>query len=52
VTQVDALRDQVSGISLDEEAVNLVKYQKAYEANARFFRAIDSTLDTLLGILR
>jgi flagellar hook-associated protein 1 FlgK len=52
VTQVDALRDQVSGVSLDEEAVNLVKYQKAYEANARFFRAIDSTLDTLLGILR
>jgi len=52
VTQVDALRDQVSGISLDEEAVNLVKFQKAYEANARFFRAIDSTLDTLLGILR
>ena len=52
VDQVDALRDQVSGISLDEEAVNLLKYQKAYEANARFFRAIDSTLDTLLGILR
>jgi flagellar hook-associated protein 1 FlgK len=52
VTQVDALRDQVSGISLDEEAVNLLKYQKAYEANARFFRAIDSTLDTLLSMLR
>ena len=52
VNQVDALRDQVSGISLDEEAVNLLKYQKAYEANARFFRAIDGTLDTLLGILR
>jgi len=52
VGQVDALRDQVSGISLDEEAVNLLKYQKAYEANARFFQAINSTLDTLLGILR
>ena len=52
VNQVDALRDQVSGVSLDEEAVNLLKYQKAYEANARFFRAIDTTLDTLLGILR
>ena len=50
--ELDALRDQVSGISLDEEAVNLVKFQKAYEASARFFRAIDSTLDTLLGILR
>jgi len=52
VNQVDALRDQVSGISLDEEAMHLLKYQKAYEANARFFRAIDMTLDSLLGLVR
>ena len=51
VNQVDALRDQVSGISLDEEAMHLLKYQKAYEANARFFRAIDQTLDVLLQTL-
>jgi flagellar hook-associated protein 1 FlgK len=52
VNQVDQLRDQVSGISLDEEAMHLLKYQKAYEANARFFRAIDMTLDSLLGLVR
>jgi len=52
VNQVDALRDQVSGISLDEEAMNLLKFQKAYEANARFFRAIDMTLDTLMSLAR
>jgi flagellar hook-associated protein 1 FlgK len=47
VRQVDTLRDAVSGISLDEETMNLLKYQRAYEANARFFSAINSAIDTL-----
>src|SRR5690606_19023058 len=34
VTQMEMLRDQVSGISLDEEAMNLVRFQRAYEASA------------------
>jgi flagellar hook-associated protein 1 FlgK len=45
---VDALRDQVSGVSLDEEAMHLLKFQRAYEANARFFSVIDQTLEMLL----
>jgi flagellar hook-associated protein 1 FlgK len=48
VTQVEQLRDQVSGISLDEEAMQLMRFQRAYEANARFFRAVDMTIDTLM----
>jgi flagellar hook-associated protein 1 FlgK len=52
VNQVDQLRDQVSGISLDEEAMHLMKFQRAYEANARFFRAIDQALDTLMQMAR
>jgi flagellar hook-associated protein 1 FlgK len=48
VRQVDQLRDQLSGVSLDEEAANLLKFQRAYEANARFFRACQDTIDTLL----
>lgn len=48
VTQVDALRDQVSGISLDEEAMQMLKFQRAYEANARYFTAVSQTLDLLL----
>ena len=48
VRQVDALRDQVSGVSLDEEALNLLKFQRAYEANAKYFSAIDSMLKTLM----
>jgi flagellar hook-associated protein 1 FlgK len=52
VSQVDALRDQVSGISLDEEAMHLLKYQRAYEANARFFTTVDATLDMLMSLAR
>jgi flagellar hook-associated protein 1 FlgK len=50
VQQVELLREQVSGVSLDEEAMMLMKFQRAYEANARFFQAIDSALDTLLSL--
>jgi flagellar hook-associated protein 1 FlgK len=51
VNQVEQLRDQVSGISLDEEAMQLMRFQRAYEANARFFRAVDMTIDTLMQAL-
>jgi flagellar hook-associated protein 1 FlgK len=48
VRQVQVLRDQVSGVSLDEEALTMMKFQRAYEANARFFRAVEQTIDTLM----
>jgi flagellar hook-associated protein 1 FlgK len=48
VNQVELLREQISGVSLDEEAMMLMKFQRAYEANARFFQAVDSALDTLI----
>lgn len=51
VRQVEALRDAVSGVSLDEEATSMMKFQRAYEANARFFRTVDEVLDTLLNAL-
>jgi flagellar hook-associated protein 1 len=51
VAQVETLRDQVSGVSLDEEAMNLLKFQRAFEANARFFSVIDQTLGMLLDRL-
>ena len=44
-------RDAVSGISLDEEAMNMLKFQRAYEANARFFVAVDRMLDAMIGMV-
>ncbi|MEM7259932.1 MAG: flagellar basal body rod C-terminal domain-containing protein, partial [Pseudomonadota bacterium] len=43
--------DQVSGVSLDEEAANLIKYQQAYEASARVMVISGSLFDTLIAAL-
>lgn len=42
-------RESVSGVSLNEEAANIVKSQKAYEAAARLMSTIDSMLDTVIN---
>ncbi len=52
VRQVEALRDAASGVSLDEEAVQMLKFQRAYEANAKFFRTIDEAIEVLLSLKR
>ena len=46
--QVTAMRDSVSGVSLDEEMANLIKYQHAYTAAARLITMSDEMLKTLL----
>jgi flagellar hook-associated protein 1 FlgK len=51
VTQVESLSNAVSGVSLDEEAMTMLKYQRAYEANAQFFRAIDDVLSNLFQMV-
>jgi flagellar hook-associated protein 1 FlgK len=48
----DAMQNQrlsVSGVSLDEEAANLVKAQKAYDAAARLMTAIDEMMDKIIN---
>ncbi len=52
VNQINALIDSTSGVSLDEEATTMLKFQHAYTANARFFTVIDSALQTLLGMVQ
>jgi flagellar hook-associated protein 1 FlgK len=48
--QVMNLREQISGVSLDEEMVNLIKYQHAYGAAAKMISTVDEMLQTLLQI--
>jgi flagellar hook-associated protein 1 FlgK len=52
VQQIENLRDGVSGVSLDEEAASMMRFQRAYEANARFFTTVNETLDVLLNLGR
>ncbi|RDU70540.1 flagellar hook-associated protein FlgK [Helicobacter brantae] len=40
----------ISQVSVDEEMVNLIKYQSGYAANAKVVSTIDKMIDTLLGL--
>ena len=51
-TQVAAERESVSGVNLDEEAADLMRYQQAYQAAAQIIRAADEMFQTLLGAVR
>ncbi|MBI1764117.1 MAG: flagellar hook-associated protein FlgK [Acidobacteria bacterium] len=50
LAQAQAQRDSVSGVSLDEEAVNLLQYQKAYEAAAHFLKVADEMTQIVLSL--
>ncbi len=52
VTQARDLRTQISGVSFDEEAVNLVQFQRAYEANSQVVKIMDELIQSVLGMLR
>jgi len=50
---VDSLqnqRDAISGVSVDEELVSLVRFQQAYEAAARYVSVLRELTDTLMRI--
>ncbi|MCW2924150.1 MAG: flagellar hook-associated protein FlgK [Thermoleophilia bacterium] len=42
-------RDQVSGVSMDEEMSNMLRFQHAYNASARVLTTMDELLDTLIN---
>jgi flagellar hook-associated protein 1 FlgK len=44
-------RDAFSGVNLDEEAISIIKYQKAYQASARFANVLDVLSDEILQLL-
>lgn len=50
LTQLTAQRDALSGVSLDEEAANLTKYQRSYEAAAKVFSIVNSVMASALNL--
>jgi flagellar hook-associated protein 1 FlgK len=48
-TALTTQRDAVSSVSLDEETADLMKFQRAYQANARVISVVDELLDTLIN---
>jgi flagellar hook-associated protein 1 FlgK len=47
--QLQTQRDSVSGVSIDEEMTNLINFQQAYDASARFITTISGLYDTLVN---
>ena len=47
--QLTEMRDSVSGVNLDEEMANLIKFQHAYSAAAKLITISDEMLQTLLS---
>jgi len=50
VQQAQAARDSVSGVNLDEEASNLLRYQQAYQASGKVIQVASELFDTLLSL--
>ncbi|MCQ3828363.1 flagellar hook-associated protein FlgK [Microbulbifer elongatus] len=48
--QLYALQQSESGVNLDEEAANLIRYQQFYQANAKVIQTASTVLDEVLGL--
>jgi flagellar hook-associated protein 1 FlgK len=48
-TELDSSRESVSGVDLNDEAMNLMTYQKSYQAACRLMTTVDAVLDKLIN---
>lgn len=51
-TSLQAQRESVSGVSLDEEAIQLLRFQRAFQGAARYVTVVDQLINELLGIVK
>jgi len=52
LTQAQNQRQQISGVSLDEQAAWLVQYQRAYQANAQLFAVLNGLTQTAVNMVQ
>jgi len=50
LTQLKNLRDGTAGVSLEEEMISLIKYQRGFEASAKLLSTVDEMLVSVLSI--
>jgi flagellar hook-associated protein 1 FlgK len=49
---LDNQRESVSGVSIDEEMIRLIKYQMGYNAAGKIVSIVDEMLNTLIGLVK
>jgi len=52
MTQLNRMRDQISGVSIDEETANLLQFQHIFDASAKVVQVADEMLKTVLELKR
>lgn len=50
VAQMDAEQASLSGVSLDEEMANMIKFETSYQASAKYISTINTMMDVLMNI--
>lgn len=50
LTQLNKMREQVSGVSLDEETANIMQYQQMFDASSHVIKVADEMLKTVLSL--
>ena len=48
--QLNQRQSEVSGVSLDEEMANMIKFEHSYQASAKFISTVDQMLDILMNL--
>lgn len=48
-TSLENRRDEISGVSTDEELVNLIRFQQAYQASSKYISIVDGLVENLLS---
>ncbi|MFQ5330217.1 MAG: flagellar hook-associated protein FlgK, partial [Thermodesulfobacteriota bacterium] len=50
MAELESYRESVSGVSIDEEGLNLIRYQHSYEAAAKVMNVVNELFDTLISL--
>lgn len=50
--QIQGLVDATSGVSQDDEAINIIQFQRAYEASSRVIKSIDDMMQSIISLVQ
>ena len=50
VTQITNMKESLTGVSLEEEMIDLMKFQRSYQSSAKFLSTVDEMMETLINL--